>query len=258
MAADPSPDARVDAWLRALDEKHLADLRPSEVARALRALSSIYVERRARLADGGPLGTAGKRAAFALFYAPTHLFLARHVVRAVTSARVTRVLDLGCGTGTAGAAWALEHPGARVTGIDRHPWAVAEANWTYRTLGIDGRAIRQDVARARLAPASRTGIVAAYTMNELPEADRQDMLPRLLDAHAGGASILVIEPLAKGVAPWWSRWEMAFTAAGGRADEWRVPASLPPRQRDLARAAGLRPTELLARSLFAEPGAARR
>ncbi len=56
--------------------------------------------------------------------------------------------------------------------------------------------------------------------------------------------------------PWWSTWEAAVTAAGGQADEWRVPAVLPRRQRDLARAAGLRPQELLARSLFAAPSPA--
>lgn len=255
MAADNRPDARVDAWLTALDEKHLADLTPSEVARALRALSSLYVERRAKLAGGSALGTAGKRAAFALFYAPTHFFLIRHVLRALAPPPVTRIFDLGCGTGSAGAAWGLESPGARISGVDRHPWAVAEANWTYRTLGLDGRAVQQEVTRARLVPAPRAGIVAAYTINELPDPARDGMLGRLLEARASGAAVLVIEPLARGVTPWWSTWEAAMTAAGGQADEWRVPAVLPRRQRDLARAAGLRPQELLARSLFAAPSA---
>ena len=56
-----------DNWLAALDERHLANLTPSEVTRALRALSSCYVERREKLAHGGALDGAGKRAAFALF-----------------------------------------------------------------------------------------------------------------------------------------------------------------------------------------------
>src|SRR4051794_34952504 len=75
VAALDSLDAmtdRVSTWLDALDQRHLADLTSSEVARALRALSSCYVERRARLATGGALDSAGKRAAFALFYAPLH------------------------------------------------------------------------------------------------------------------------------------------------------------------------------------------
>jgi hypothetical protein len=61
-------DARVMGWLQGLEERHLATLTPSEVARALRALSSCYVERRAKLAAGGALESAGKRAAFAQFY----------------------------------------------------------------------------------------------------------------------------------------------------------------------------------------------
>ena len=70
-------DERVTRWLEALEQRQLADLTPSEVARAFRALSSCYVERRAKLARGGARETAGKRAAFTLFYAPLHFFVVR-------------------------------------------------------------------------------------------------------------------------------------------------------------------------------------
>src|ERR1700754_3873805 len=93
-------DQRFSAWIAALDERHLADLTPSEVGRALRALSSCYVERRSRLAEGAALETAGKRAAFALFYAPMHFQATAHVVRELGAAsRLREILDLGCGTG---------------------------------------------------------------------------------------------------------------------------------------------------------------
>ena len=67
MDPRPSPASSFDAWLAALDERHLADFRPAEVGRALRARSSSYVERRSRRGEGGALETAGKRAAVALF-----------------------------------------------------------------------------------------------------------------------------------------------------------------------------------------------
>src|SRR6185503_3444017 len=51
--------------------------------------------------------------------------------------------------------------------------------------------------------------------------------------------VLVVEPLAGGAAPWWKRWQSAFEAAGGRADEWRTRAELPPIVQKLDRAAGL-------------------
>ena len=95
------------------------------------------------------------------------------------------------------------------------------------------------------------GIVAGYTVNELPDELRAATLTRLLDAHARGAAVLIVEPIARRMAPWWSQWEDAFIAAGGRADEWRFAATLPARQRELARSAGLNPRELTARSLFA-------
>lgn len=242
----------LDNWLTALDERHLADLTPSEVARALRALSSCYVERRDKIERGGPLDSAGKRAAFALFYAPLHFIVTREVVRALPRAAegLEHLVDLGCGTGSAGAAWALEGGDTRVTGFDRNPWTVAEANWTYRTLGITGRAAKQDIGNAVIRGGARIGILAAYAVNELPDEIRAALLPRLVAAHAQGGRVLVIEPIARRQARWWNTWQESFISAGGRADEWRFRVDLPDRQRSLARAAGLDPRELTARSLF--------
>ena len=242
-------------WLAALDERHLANLTQSEVTRALRALSSCYVERREKLASGGPLDSAGKRAAFALFYAPLHFLVTREVVRALSAAGGTeRIVDLGCGTGSAGAAFALE-ASARVDGVDRNAWAVSEANWTYGALGIRGRAAVNTIQRTRIAGAPGTTILAAYAVNELPDADRDALLPRLVDATQRGASILVIEPIARRMNRWWESWRDTLSA---RDDEWRFRVTLPVRQRTLAKAAGLDPQELTARSLYFEAAAASR
>ena len=241
----------VDAWLRALEERHFADLTPPEVARALRALSSCYVERRAKLAQGGALDTAGKRAAFALFYGPLHFLVTREIVRALEGAApVARILDLGCGTGAAGAAWALERGRATVDGVDRHPWAAAEANWTYRTLGLAGHAVQGAIDQSTIRGRRHEGILAAYAANELPETSRASLLSRLLAANAGGSRVLVIEPIARRLTRWWSEWQQAFVSAGGRSDDWRFRIELPERQKQLARAAGLQPRELTARSLW--------
>src|SRR3954467_10996993 len=86
---------RFTAWLAALEQRHLANLRPSEVSRALRSLSSCYVERRTRLAQGAALNTTGKRAAFALFYGPLHFLVTREIITAIERARyVAQILDL--------------------------------------------------------------------------------------------------------------------------------------------------------------------
>ena len=252
-AESPGSPGSEDAfrkWVDALDVRHLADLTPREVARALRALSSCYVERRDKLAAGDALGSAGKRAAFALFYAPLHFLTVREIVRALPAARVSSVTDLGCGTGAAGAAWALEAGGVPVAGVDRHPWAVAEASWTYRAAGLSGRARQGDLARTALRAAPGSGVLAAYAVNELPADARSSLLRRLLEAGGSGARVLVVEPIARRAAPWWGEWAAAFSAAGGRADEWRFRAALPERQAQLARAAGLDPRELTARSLY--------
>jgi SAM-dependent methyltransferase len=246
---DPFP-----AYYQALEARHLAELTFAEVRRALQALSSLYVERRERMAQGAALDGAGKRAAFALYYGPMHFLLVREIVRAIGLRTPRRILDLGCGTGTSGAAWALEcGPRARVEGVDRNRWAVAEARWTCTRLGLDGRATRADVTTAPL-PGPPSGILAAFTVNELDEQSRRRLRARLVEAARVGSAILVVEPVSRRVNPWWSEWVGAFRAGGGREDEWRFRPDLPDRLALLGKAAGLDSRELTGRTLLLLPG----
>ena len=224
----------------------------------MRALSSTYVERRGRLGEGAALSGAGKRAAFALFYGPLHYLLTREIVRALPGAlsamspmaAAPTLVDLGCGTGAAGAAWAGAYASSpRILGIDRHPWALTEAAWTYRTLGLDARTRQADAAAAPL-PKPPALVLAAFAMNELPDASREALLERLIVRAGGGDRVLIVEPLAGFVARWWGRWRNTVVAAGGRADEWRVRVELPPIVAKLDRAAGLNHRELTGRSLW--------
>lgn len=243
-------------WLHALEERHFANLRTPEVARALRALSSAYVERRHTIGRGGALDSAGKRAAFALFYGPLHFLATAHVLQQLGAASRApqAILDLGCGTGVAGAAWALAAGGQpSIRGVDRHPWAVAEARWTYRQLGLRGRAERGDLVR--LPPArSHDAVTCAYVMNELDNATRSRVEAYLLEHADRGSHVLILEPIARRVTPWWDETRVRLEAVGARADEWRIPLELPPGLRVLDTAAGLNHRELTVRSLFL-PGA---
>jgi len=243
----------VEEWVAALEKRHLANLRLPEVTRALRAVSSAYVERRHTVSRGGPLDSAGKRAAFALFYAPLHFMTAAHVIRALDGAVTpppSSVLDIGCGTGAAGAAWAVACGGLPpVTGIDRHPWAIDEARWTYRVLELKGSARRGDVARLpRLDRGSAA--IAAYVLNELALDVRTRLLDQLLAAADYGVRVLILEPIARAVAPWWDAASTQAVKAGGRADQWRFQADLPELLQTLDKAAGLDHRELTVRSIW--------
>jgi SAM-dependent methyltransferase len=241
-----------EEWVAALEKRHLANLRVPEVTRALRALSSAYVERRHTVARGGPLDSAGKRAAFALFYAPLHFLATAHVIASLdtsTNRSPSSVLDIGCGTGAAGASWALAAGGCPVQGIDRHPWAVQETRWTYRALGLQGSARLGDLNRLpRLH--SGSAAIAAYVLNELPDALRTRVVGALLDASGRGVRVLILEPIARGIAPWWDDTAARARNVGGRADEWRFAIDLPPLLRKLDRAAGLDHRELTVRSIW--------
>jgi predicted nicotinamide N-methyase len=238
--------------MAALEAKHFAELTFPEVSRALRALSSAYVERRQKLAEGAALSGAGKRAAFALFYGPLHYLLVRHVALNLPEATrgIPTLLDLGCGTGASGVAWARACSTApRVVAIDRHPWALGEAADTYRAFGIAATMRQGDIATATL-PKGPAAILAAFTLNELADPAREALLPRLLERARQGDRLLIVEPLARFVAPWWQRWREAFESAGGRADEWRLRTDLPPIVEKLDRAAGLNHREITGRSLW--------
>jgi ubiquinone/menaquinone biosynthesis C-methylase UbiE len=238
-------------FLQELEKRHLADLRFSEVTRALRALSSAYVERReTALADHKALDGAGKRAAFALYYGPIHFLLVQHIVRelGVTPDRGT-VVDLGCGTGVAGAAVATagsagaEAPALHVLGIDTHPWTLDEARFTYKAFGLRFDVRRGHAARTRF-PSDTSFVVAAFVVNEFNDADRAEMARRL---QAAATSVLIIEPISNRISPWWHEW---VDALGAQAHEWKIRVEAPPIVKKLAKAAGLRPEVLTARSLF--------
>jgi hypothetical protein len=239
------------SWLDALEARHLADLRFVEVSRALRALSATYVERRQKISHGAALSGAGKRAAFALFYGPLHYLLIRHIVEQLPGATTpsAQLVDLGCGTGAAGTSWAVTSHVRRILGIDRNAWAVAEAARTYRHFSLDARTRQGDAAAERL-PTEQSSILAAFTVNELSGAQRDALLARLLDRAARGDRVLIVEPLARFVAPWWNTWRDAFHSAGGRGDEWRFRIELPPIVAKLDRAAGLDHREITGRSLW--------
>ena len=241
-----------EQWLAGLERRHLAELRVPEVTRALRALSSAYVQRRHKVASGSTLDSAGKRAAFALFYGPLHFIAVSHVVDALGAGDPppASILDIGCGTGVAGAAWASSAGRASaVTGIDRHPWAVDEARRTYTDLGIRGYARVGDVAR--LPPLeARDAVIAAYVLNELAPATRAKVEDHLLAAAARGARVLIVEPIARRVTPWWNETAARILALRGRSDEWRIPVDLPPMLRLFDKAAGLNHRELTMRTLY--------
>jgi SAM-dependent methyltransferase len=244
-------------WLEALQERHLRELTFAELTRALRALSSTYVERRERLARKSAFDSAGKRAAYALYYSPLHYLAVTEIARALGLANhaTAHIADLGCGAGAAGAAWAMSlSRKARVSGVDAHPWAVAEAAFTYRVFALDADTHRSDAARWRV-PRSVDAIVAGWMLNELTDRARAAVQTTLRAAVERSTHVLIVEPIATRVSPWWPEWAREFEKAGGRADEWRFRVPLPEFLARLDRAAGLRHDVLTARTLFFRPQA---
>jgi len=254
--------AEISRWVEALLARHAASLTRPELLKAIRALSARYVERRTTLSRRSPLDSAGKRAAFAAFYAPLHYLTVRAIRDALGHPPLPgRLLDLGCGTGVTAAAWAAGARGLTVDAVDRDAWATAEARWNFRYLGIRHHVRQRDLVRTAATLAGRVGsrdgpvrpgpgVVAGWSVNEVTDEDRPRLLDAMLTLISGGSPVLVVEPLAGSAAPWWGAWSAAFVERGGRADVWHFDVALPAALEPLDIEAGFRRRGLSARSLF--------
>lgn len=246
------PDETFLRWFRALEERHFSELTFSEVRRGVQALSATYVEGRRRDRLGSALSGAGKRAAFAVFYAPLHFLAVQAILRELASeaADVGQVVDLGCGTGVAGAAWALERRvPPDLIGIERNAWAAGETRWSWKTLRVGGTVLGRELDGFPL-PGRSAGIVIAYTANELGDEVRPRVRDALVSAAQRGAAVLVVEPIAGSLTPWWDDWAARFESLGGTQQKWRFRTCLPERLRLMDRASGLDHQILTARSLW--------
>jgi methylase of polypeptide subunit release factors len=238
-------------WIDQVQARYARTLTFAEIRKGVVALSRIYVEERRRIDRGAVFDGAGKRAAFACYYSPLHFLLVQKVISSLgaASAPPRRILDLGCGLGVAGAAWATVHGGKpQILGFEKSSWAAVEARWLLSALGLRGR-IHQKPLQDFPSAGAGDAIIAAYAVNELEERERARLLDRFLEAARRGAAVLVVEPLARKALPWWPEWQEAFAIASGRADEWRFPVELPPSLASFDRASGLDHRELTARSL---------
>ena len=259
-------DEAIGAWLTALIERHARGMTRPEFLKAIRALSARYVERRGGLERRSAIDTAGKRAAFAAFYAALHFLTVRAIARqlAAGSAQMDTITDLGCGTGVASAAWAIGCTRRPVLcGLDVNEWALAEALWNWRALGLHGRTRRADLVtgldslgrESVRAPErdtddqSRAGMIAAWSLNELDPRKRTIACARLIELARRGSPIVIVEPIAARLVPWWAAWARQARDAGGRADEWKLETPLPALLAELDEAAGFRREGLSARSV---------
>jgi hypothetical protein len=245
-------------WIDAAIARHTRDLPMNQFLKAVRALSARYVERRGELPSRSPIDSAGKRAAFAGYFALLHYLTLRQILAAldVRNTPATRVLDLGCGTGVGAAAWAHAAGSAtraRFEGVDQDAWVLGEARWNWHALGIEARTRRGSLVDA-LAPA-RSGMSSAvalfaWSVNELPPSTRTQTLTRLQAWRQRGGRVLVVEPLARSAVPWWDEWVRALASSPADAREWKFPPDLPSRLAEIDEAAGFRRDALSARSLW--------
>jgi Methyltransferase domain len=246
-------------WIDRIQARYGRTLTIPEIRKGVVALSRIYVEERRRIERGAVFEGAGKRAAFACYYSPLHFLLVQKIIPALGADRIPtrRIFDLGCGLAVAAAAWATRcAPKPHIVAFEKSSWAADEARWLLGELGLRGR-IHQKPLQEFPAAEPGDAIVAAFAVNELDAKERAELLERFLEAAQRGASVLVIEPLARRALRWWPEWQEAFLDAAGRADEWRFASELPPSLALLDRASGLDHRELTARSLWIASGARR-
>lgn len=246
--------AEFDAWLAATVARFVPPLVFREVRKGVQALSSLYVERRGEgeLAARARSGS-GKRAALATYYAPLHFLAVHHALARIGPARlgvVERLIDLGCGTGAAGAAVACAFEKRPETlAVDCSGFALAEARRTHAAFGIPARTRRGALPGAASTPRPGELVFLGWTVNELDDAERRELLTTLAAGLAAGARLLVVEPLAGRVAPWWPAWREHLAPLRVQEHRIKLRLVLPEWIARLDRAAGLDHGELGARLL---------
>jgi hypothetical protein len=237
--------------------ERVAPLSLRDVRKGVQSVSAVYVEGRARgalaaRAAGGP----ARRAALATYFAPLHFLSALHAAReqAATLAGVDEILDLGCGTGAAGAAAAVAlGGGARVLGLDRSGWALREARFTYAAFGLRARTRRARLPRALPALGPRRLAVLGWMANELEAGEREALVEALERGIGRGARILWLEPLSGRVSPWWDDVAARLRPLGVAGAQSRTAPRRPDWVARLDAASGLDHREIGARVL-AGPG----
>ena len=149
--------------------------------------------------------------------------------------RLHRIMELGCGTGVCGAAWALRATSLgtpELIGMDINRWALTEAQATWKSVGLRGKTKLRSMVEFPKTE-MQDAIVAGYSVNELPDGPRASLLRNLRRAHHRGATILILENVAKRPVPWWDTWA-AFKERGGREtpgnSDLIYPRSCTPRQ----------------------------
>lgn len=233
-----------DEWLESTLGRYLPPLNFTELRKGVQAISSLYVERRleGRIAARAVEGV-GKRAALATYYSALHFLTIHHAIRMLgkeTFNDVNRVVDLGCGCGASGAAAATLIPGPPVMlGIDRSGWALEEVPRTWGAFGLTGRWIRGEAPLAAPRPVAGDLVVFGWCLSEMDEADRAASFKYLAGALRKGSALLIAEPLAGRILPWWKDWQEELALEGIRGEVIRVAIDRPLFIQDMDKASGL-------------------
>ena len=141
----------------------------------------------------------------------------------------------------------LELPG-KVFGVDRSAWVLGEARRTWSHFGIRHHTRRADHPNGTPEGARGDAFVLGWVVNELQPQDRDELRKRLDASIDRGARVLIVEPLARAVSPWWDSWCETLDA---RSEIIRLRIERPAWVEDLDRASGLDHSTLGARVLYA-------
>lgn len=237
-----------DAWSASAYARYVPPLTFTELRRGVQAVSRLAEGEALRATEG-----VGKRGALATYFAQVAFLVAYHAAEMLDLAEgepITRIVDLGCGTGGAGAALSRALGGKPVVGVDRSGWALDEARLTWEALGVPGRAQREEPLHVLRAVSVRDLVLLSEPERSVLPEEAGPLGARLAMLARRGTRVLVLGPLASPPG-YWPLWSEALSASGGREEFVRVAIERPRLIREIDKAARLDHQVIGARVLVA-------
>lgn len=198
------------AKLEAIHNESRAGLTRRAWHQAIQAASRNYTSQRQRLSQSVAPSPAIQLAQHG-YYGVMHALIVQAIAAYfhIQQWPFQRLIDIGCNTGVAGLTLCAQLPTiTSYIGLEPQRWAAKKAKQFQLACAIPGKIFSG--TGLTWQPQKGDLILLSFVLNEMTESQRKVLHSKLLHHLEKGAGILIIEPIARHITPWWDSWLQSF------------------------------------------------